>query len=418
MVKPRPPNNVEELKMDFNKNPLNRITTIAIGLVAVASFSLAGCSKKPEEKHAVANYNPATKYVVAKKSINSSKAVTAFYTTTDAAVLRARIGGTLVRLMVDEGDYISQGQTLALIDEERYRAEVAAGQANAAAMQSAASASVANSRAAPAQLAVARANAALAQSDYSRTKSLFDQGVYAQARLDQVNAALNVANAQVATAQAGVAAANASASAARAQAQSARAGAAIAQAVRAQGRIVAPRSGRVITAPIPQGSVVMPGEVVVAIAAGQQMVRFMAAERDAVQYRVGQSIRIADNEGKIIGYTRIAKIYPNAQNGQIQIDAESDGTEHFDGERVNLRVATGQRDAIIIPSNYIILRQSNAYVRLLRGGSVLEIPIQRGQNVDGSNIPNAVEVQSGLNVGDTLVTPIEAPPPRITGKRH
>lgn len=396
------------------KKTTNKFLTPLIGIAIMAAIPLAACEKKPETKHAVASYNPATKYAVTKQSINSNKTITAYYTTSDAAVLRARIGGTLVQLLVDEGDYVNQGQTLAIIDEERYRAEVAAGQANAAAMQSAASASIASSRAAPAQLAAARASAALAQADYNRTKALFDQGVYAQARLDQVNAALGVANAQVAIAQSGVAAANASANAARAQAQSARSSAAIAQAVRAQGRISAPKAGRVITAPVPQGSVLMPGEVVVAIAAGAPLIRFMAPERDAAQYRLGQSIAIIDNEGKPIANTTISKIYPNAQNGQIQIDVASDGTEHFDGERVNLSVATGQREAITIPSAYIILRQNIAYVRLLRGEMVLEIPIQRGQNLG----LGAVEVLGGLNVGDTIVAPTAPVRPQNPSKGH
>ena len=401
------------------KKPLPKKFLAALtGVAIIAAFPLASCEKKPEIKHAVASYNPATKYTVTKQSINSNKTITAFYTTSDAAVLRARIGGTLVRLMVDEGDYVNQGQTLAIIDEERYAAEVAAGQANAAAMQSAASASVASSRAAPAQLAAARASAALAQADYNRTKLLFDQGVYAQARLDQVNAALGVANAHVAIAQSGVAAANASANAARAQAQSARSNAAITQAVRAQGRITAPKAGRVITAPVPQGSVVMPGEVVVAVAAGQPIIRFMAPEQDAAHYRLGQSISIVENDGKIIGNTRISKIYPNAQNGQIQVEVESDGTEHFDGERVNLAVATGQREAILIPSNYIILRQNIAYVRLLRGEMVLEIPIGRGQSVNTNTLTNAIEVLSGLNAGDILVAPSAPNQPQNQNKRH
>lgn len=398
-----------------HKKPIpSRFLTSLIGVAIIAVFPLASCEKKDEVKHAVAAYNPATKYAVTKRSINNNKTITAYYTTSDAAVLRARIGGTLVQLLVDEGDYVNQGQTLAIIDEERYRAEVAAGQANAAAMQSAAGASLANSRAAPAQLAAARASAALAQADYNRTKSLFDQGVYAQARLDQVNAALGVANAQVAIAQSGVTAANASANAARAQAQSARSSAAIAQAVRAQGRITAPKAGRVITAPVPQGSVLMPGEVVVAIAAGAPLIRFMAPERDAAQYRLGQSIGIIDNEGKLIGSTRITKIYPNTQNGQIQIDVASDGTEHFDGERVNLSVPTGQREAIIIPTSYVILRQNIAYIRLLRGNLVIEVPIQRGQTVAS----DAIEVLSGLNIGDTIVAANAPAQPQNPSKGH
>lgn len=58
-------------------------------------------------------------------------AITAFYSTT--ATLEAdrearvvpRLGGTIVELLVEEGDFVEEGQVLARIDDDRYRIEVA-----------------------------------------------------------------------------------------------------------------------------------------------------------------------------------------------------------------------------------------------------------------------------------------------------
>lgn len=377
----------------------------ALAIISLGVMPLASCGKKHETKTAAPSYNPATKFNITKQVIEDQKSIAAFYTSVDASAARARIGGTLVSLLVNEGDYVKQGQTLAVIDEARYAAEAAAGRANASAMQSAAQAGLANARQAPAQLQAARANAQRAQADYNRTKSLFDQGVYAQARLDQMQAALAAANAQVAAAQAGVGAANANAQAAQAQAQSARAGAMVAEAVRAQGRIIAPKDGRITAIMSRQGTVLMPGEVVLTIAAGAPVLRLFVPERDAGNLRIGQSVNIYGNDGQITHTTNINKIYPNSENGQVQVDLDSDGTEHFSGERVNISVPTGQREAIIVPRSYVISRQGSDYVRLLSGNLVLEIPIQRGQTTSSASIKDGVEVLSGLNAGDVIVAP-------------
>lgn len=67
--------------------------------------------------------------------------VTAFYSTT--ATLEAdrearvvpRLGGTIVELLVEEGDRVEQGQVLARIDDARYRLELMRAQANMSRLQ-------------------------------------------------------------------------------------------------------------------------------------------------------------------------------------------------------------------------------------------------------------------------------------------
>ena len=339
-------------------------------------------------------------YTIELSNFSDMKPVGAIYTTDEITSARARIGGTLVRLNVSEGSHVAQGQVIGIIDEARFGAEVAAGQANAAAAQTASAAASASARQAPAQMAAAHAMAQKAQADYNRTKTLYDQGVYAQARLDQMRAAMLAANAQVAVANAGVGAANANADASRAQAQSATASANIARAVRAQGQILAPRAGLVVMVPATQGAVLMPGEIVASIAVGMPVLRILVPEADAKFLSVGQKLEAQSGVSGPLSFASINKIYPMVENGQVKIDLTPGANMRFIGERVEVKIPIGNREAILIPKEYIISRQGIDFVNLLSGNQGLEIPIHRGAS-QGEKI----EVLSGLKPGDKIIGP-------------
>lgn len=374
--------------------------------IILGILPLSSCGKK-HETHATKNmslqFDPNSQLKIAQNNISDLKPIAGFYTSEDEAQARARIGGTLISLFVDEGSNVTQGQLIGIIDEARFGAEVQAGQANAMAASAQAKAALSSAGQAPANLEAARAMAQKAQADYNRTKQLYDQGVYAKAKLDQMEAQILSANANVKAAMAGVSAANSNAMAAQSQAQSADAQAKIAQAVRAQGKIYAPRSGKVTLAPIPKGSVVMPGEIVAFIASGAPILRIRAPEGDAKYLKIGQIVQLIDDNGIIIGKTTITKIYPMVENGQVKADLANDGMEHLVGERVSILLPTGNRNAIIIPKSYIITRQGVDFVMLLRGKEALEIPVQRGQSADFGNIKDGVEIISGLEIDDIIV---------------
>jgi multidrug efflux pump subunit AcrA (membrane-fusion protein) len=408
----------------------------AVGLVAVlaALGGAAGCtqpsgtpSTTAPAASAASGFDPATRLRVTVGPISSYKPVAGRHTTADEAVARVRTGGTLVRLLVDEGSIVAVGQLIAVVDEPRLSAEVAARSAGAEAASAAtgigasaaeaARAEVARAEAmaaqAPAALEQARAGQARAQADYERTRQLFEQGVYAQARLDQMLAARRVADAQVLAAEAAVTAARqavgaaraqigvaeAQTRAARAQADAARAEAGIASAMRAEGRIVAPRGGRVTAVPYPLGSVVMPGEAVAVIAGGAPVLKLMVPEADAAALRPGQLLSLTDEAGAVTGQAAIAKLYPSVTAGQIEVDLAIDGVEEqFVGARTTVLVPVGQRQGIVVPASHVRTRAGADYARLLRGGAVMEVPVQLG-----TRRPDGVEVLTGLVAGDIIV---------------
>jgi RND family efflux transporter MFP subunit len=201
---------------------------------AVLVGGLSACGGEPE----VAAIAPARgeRVTVTEALIDAVKPASAVVASRDLGEARARIQGTLTELKVREGDTVRQGQVLGMVVDNRVGLETAAYGA---------------------QVAAAEAEAARARADLSRIQTLFDKGIYAQARLDQSVAASRAAHAQVRAARA-------------VRSASAETG--------AQGRILAPTSGRVLAADVPAGSVVSVGQSVATITAGPLVLRLELPE--------------------------------------------------------------------------------------------------------------------------------------------
>ena len=308
----------------------------------------------------------AQEFHVANREVPDQKVVAATVTSKRIADARARIGGTLVRLTIDEGDHVAQGQTIATVQDSRL------------AMQT---------RAYKAQVAAAQAEYDRAKADLARTKDLYKSGVYSKARYDQVVAAADSAKSALDAAKAQEAAS---------------------AELEAQGKISAPASGMVTKVLVPKGSVVVAGQSVAQITAGQLLLRLELPERQAKGLLVGQEITLlGDQSDKKVGTGVIQQIYPLVSTGRVSVDASVAKLDsQLIGERVRVAVTLGQRNAIVIPEDYVIVRSGVDYVKLLQdGGKTIDVPIQRGSPISLSDIPNGLEVLSGIRPGDVLVKP-------------
>lgn len=326
--------------------------------------ALAACAK-PERAPAQAAAQPVDRLVVRERNAPDYKTVSAVLTSRDVGDARARIGGTLTRLLVREGDLVRRGQVVAVISDQRLALEAQAGAADVAA---------------------AEATAERARGDLRRMQALYDQGFLSPARMDQVRA---------------------EARAAEALAQAARAQRGALAEANAQGQVLAPADGRVIRAPIPRGAVVMPGEIVVAIATGARVLRLELPEAQAGFLREGQEIRLLAANRDTPALARVRQVYPAIENGLVMADLDA---EHlpgaFVGARVRVLVPTGERPAIVIPARYIVTRFGVDYVRLWRtDGRVIDAPVQRGAALPTEAMPDGVEILAGLRDGDVIIPP-------------
>lgn len=324
-----------------------------------AALLLGACGESKQSAPRVQTAPASGRLTVQAQTVADLKPVPATLTTRDMAEVRARISGVLVSLSVKEGDMVRQGQIIGRIKDDRLTLQTGAFDA---------------------QVTAAAAEAARANADLRRTRDLFSHGVYAQARLDQVEAQAKAANANLA--------------AARAQrGASAELG--------AQGAIVAPAAGRVLTADVPVGSVVMPGQTLAKITAGPMVVRIELPEGQAGAVKVGDVVSLsAEDLRGVATQGTITQIYPSVTGGQITADVSALGLpQDLIGQRVRAQIKAGSRSALIVPRRYIVTRFGVDYARLVRAdNTVSETPVQ----TTAGPVADTVEVLSGLRAGDIL----------------
>ncbi|OJV33218.1 efflux RND transporter periplasmic adaptor subunit [Sphingomonas sp. 67-36] len=332
-----------------------------------AALALSACGGQPEKNETAATLPAGDTMRLAPEEIADMKAVGAEVATRDQAEVLARIPGILTSLAVRAGDTVKQGERIGMIVDSRLGYETSAYGAQAAA---------------------ARAEAARADADLARIRDLYDNGVYAKARLDQAVAVARAADAQVA--------------AARAQ-QGASASAA------GQGAVIAPASGRVLRADIPAGSPVAPGMSIATVTAGPPVLRLMLPESVAGQVRPGARVIVNDtapgDSGVPFGSHQgsVTQVYPAVTGGQVRVDATLPGlSTQFVGRRVSASVEIGTRKALVVPRRFVTTRYGIDQVQVVSADKRLgTVPVQIAPTAD----PAMVEILSGVSAGDTLFAP-------------
>jgi RND family efflux transporter MFP subunit len=327
----------------------------------VLSAALAACSPHqcaPAPRPAAV---AGERLVLREATIPDTKVVAATVQTRDMAEARARIGGTLASLAVREGDSVRRGQLIGRVVDQRLAYETGA---------------------ASAQVAAAEAEAARARSELTRTEYLYKNGVYAKARLEQVQAAAKAA-------EGGLAAARAQRGASAE--------------LSAQGAVVAPADGRVLKADVPAGSVVSPGQSIATITAGPPVLRIDVPEPNARGLKVGDSVGIFPEDLPGASRGTVTQVYPEVTAGRITADVTAPGlAAERVGQRVRVRITVGERKALVVPARFVAHRYGIDYVRVVgRDRSASEVAVQLAPTADSGR----VEVLSGLGDGDVIVAP-------------
>ena len=278
---------------------------------------------------------------------------------------RARIGGTLQNLAVDEGDRIERGQRIAVVVDEKHPQQLAALDARIEALA---------------------ARVDLADVDLERIRALRARDTVSQARLDEAQASFDALEGELA--------------AIRAERD-------VVRQQQNEGDVLAPAAGRVLDVQAIDGAVVMPGEAIATLALEAYVLRLHLPERHARFIKAGDEVLVgrgglvAEN-GEDVEPTqrigRVRQVYPQMAEGRVVADVEVEGLgDFFVGERVPVHIATGERETIIVPSDYVYRRHGLAYVRLDDGS---EVVVQPGPKTDAN-----IEILSGLRPGDVLDEP-------------
>jgi RND family efflux transporter MFP subunit len=274
---------------------------------------------------------------------------------------RGRIGGTLVSLDVTEGTEVTAGQVIARILDEKLELQLAAAQA---------------------RLGAARSELQNAEAELARSEALLERGSTTVQAVDRVRTSVTVARNAVTEL-------DSASSVIRQQMD--------------EGAVLAPAAGRVLAIPARLGEVVMAGEPVATIAAGNVFLRLAIPERHAEGLTLGARVAIGEGEGLREG--RIEKVYPLIEGGRVTADVSVDGlSDAFIGQRVLVRVQIGTRSAIAVPQAAIRRSAGLDLVDLSQDGTVRSITVVPGALVATPDGP-MVEILSGLRSGDTVLLP-------------
>jgi len=298
---------------------------------------------------------------VTRRSIEDRKAVIATVEPVHELLARARIAGTISTLTAKEGDRVGAGDRIAVIVDQKLLLQMQALQSRIQAQQ---------------------AERDQAQTDLGRAQELRRSGVVTQAALDQARTHLDVSERTL---------------------QALRADRQVIEQQSTEGAVLAPGAGRVLKVPVSDGSVVLSGETIASMAADNYILRLQLPERHARFMKTGDTILIGGRglqpqEPEMLRRGRVALVYPQIDQGRVVADVEVEGLgDYFVGERTRVYVATGTREALIVPEDCVYRRFGVSYVKLKDG---TEVAVQVGLPVEGG-----IEILSGLHEGDVVMQP-------------
>lgn len=278
----------------------------------------------------------------------------------DLVPARARISGTLKELDVTEGDRVTAGMRIAVVEDDKLAFQL---------------------ESIDAQLGALKTQLATAQSELARGESLRERGVITVQNLDQLKTAVDVLENQIKSTQAS------------------RLG--VEQQV-VEGQVLSPVDGLVLSVPVARGSVISPGEQVAQIGGGGVFLRLALPERHAENLVVGDPIVMGD--GAAGGDGKLVKVYPKIEGGRVLADVEVPGLDgRFIGRRVPVRLPVGSHDALLVPVGAISKEEGLDFVTIKQGEKKVERAVVPGQiiNRDGQDWQ---EILSGLQAGDIVVT--------------
>ena len=290
--------------------------------------------------------------------------------------VKPKLSGTIERMLVDIGDPVAMGQTIATIDRREIDAQV--------------DASVAAVAVAKASLDTAEAGLASAVLEHDRAKNLFEKGALPRQRLDAAETAHRSGVAQRDLATANLAQANAALRRARE--------------VQSNSTVTSPVNGFVVERNYDAGST--PGDKPIVVVADLREMKLEAGvgEMEAGRLRVGMKATVAVQAKPGQTFTgQLAAIAPEVdeRNRHFKIDLRvpNDGRTLLSGMYATARIVEATvPNAILIPKEAVATRDGKRIVQKVQGDSVSIVEVVEGLS-DGAR----VQIVKGLAAGDTVL---------------
>jgi hypothetical protein len=151
----------------------------------------------------------------------------------------------------------------------------------------------------------------------------------------------------------------------------------------------------------------MAGEPLATIAEQDFVLRIRVPERHARFLKAGDPIRLDGEAAGLAESDRgtITLVYPQIEDGRVVADAQVKGlSDYFVGERIRVWVSGGERRSFVVPAAFVTTRFGTDYVTLQQAdGKTIDVPVQRGRATALPDLPQGIEILSGIAAGDVLV---------------
>jgi HlyD family secretion protein len=348
------------------------IAVIAVAVVLVLALFFVAGGKKPAEGQAAAAGSaekggqaaPHVTVIVPGRQqvarvINATGTIAA---KRDMPVGISGEGGTVSRVLVEPGQWVSAGQTLAVIER---------------------SVQVQQAAQLVAQIEVARADARLAQSNLDRAQALVARGFISKADLDTKRATRDAANARVRVAEAQLGETRARIG--RLDVRSPTAGLVLSRAVEA-GQVVGPGSGALFR--IAEG--------------GQMEVQTRLAEDDLANIRIGSTATVTPvgTPLQLVGsvWQKSPVVDPASRQGIARV-AVPYREEVRPGAFASVILTSGTADLPLLPQSAVLSDDKGNFVYVLGPGNKVE---RRDVKIGEVN-DNGVSIVAGLTGNEAVV---------------
>jgi RND family efflux transporter MFP subunit len=360
-----------------------------LGAVAVLVSSLitAGCSSETAQAapDAAASAAPVIDVPVVKATagdIESALEISGTLTPRSRVAVKPKLPGTIEQILVDIGDAVAEGQTIATLDRREIDAQA-----------DAAVAAVAVARAA---LETAEASLANAVIENDRARNLFDKGALPRQRLDAANTQHRAAVAQRDLATANVEQANAALRRARE--------------VQKNATITSPVTGFVVERNYDAGA--MPGEMPIVVVADLRQMRLEAgvSELEAGRLRQGMRARVAVQAkpgetflGQLVAIA--PEVDERNRHVRVEVRVPNDGRVLLSGMYATARIIeAAATNAVLVPKDAVTTRDGTRVVQKVTGDTVTAVPVTEGL-ADGQR----VQITAGLSAGDVVLADARRP---------
>ena len=332
-----------------------------------------------------------------------------------------QVSGQLMKICVTEGQQVSAGQTLFVIDSRNASHELQSAQASVQSAQANVQSAQAGLQSAQANLQSAQAKANSAKLEYESNKNLFDKKIVSSYTLENSLNTYKQAQAAVGQAKASVEQARASVEQARAAVTQAQTGVSRAKVNLGLCTITSPVSGIVGEISVRAGDQVTPMTQLTIVSGNRQMEAWFSVPESILEEGVSSGATSSDKNRFIAELPDVSFVMKNgteyshkgrissltgvvdAATGSLACKATFPNPEGhlYSGIQGTVVLPISRKDVMVIPQNAVVRLQDKSLVYKVKADSTATAVTV--MIADAGNGKDFI-VTEGLNVGDRIVT--------------